>query len=134
MVDDIDGEESEDKQFITIVTKNGNYFYIIVDRAAEGRNTVHFLNLVDEADLMALIEDEKTETPSVVDPVPEPEPTPEPEPEPEQKKGSNTGGILVMVLILAFGGGGAFYYFKVMKLKQSVRGGDTLDDFDFEDD
>lgn len=58
LVDDIDGEVSEDKQFITVVTKSGNYFYIIVDRAAEGENTVHFLNQVDEADLMALIEDD----------------------------------------------------------------------------
>lgn len=39
-----------------------------------------------------------------------------------------------MVLILALSGGGAFYYFKVLKPKQSVRGSDTLDDFDFEDD
>lgn len=78
LVDDIDGEASEDKQFITVVTKNGNYFYIIVDRAAEGDNTVHFLNLVDEADLMALIEDGKKETPPIVEPTPEPQPTPEP--------------------------------------------------------
>lgn len=77
MVDDIDSEAPEDKQFITVVTKSGNYFYIIVDRAVEGKNTVHFLNLVDEADLMALIEDRKTETPPVVKPMPEPEPEPE---------------------------------------------------------
>lgn len=134
LVDDIDGEVSEDKQFITVVTKSGNYFYIIVDRAAEGKNTVHFLNLVDEADLLALIEDGKTETPPVVEPMPDPDPSPEPEPEPEPKKGSNMGVILVIVFILAIGGGGAFYYFKVMKPKQSVKGGDTLDDFDFEDD
>ena len=60
LVDDIWGEN---KQLITVTTKNGNYFYILIDRAAEGENTVHFLNMVDEADLMALIEDgEKEET------------------------------------------------------------------------
>ncbi len=42
-------------------SKNGNYFYIIVDRAAEGENTVHFLNQVDEADLMALMEGDSGE-------------------------------------------------------------------------
>ena len=57
LIDDIEGEAAEDKQFIVVQSKNGNYFYIIVDRAAEGENTVHFLNQVDEADLMALMED-----------------------------------------------------------------------------
>lgn len=52
LVDDYGGN----KQLITVTTKSGNYFYILVDRADEGENTVHFLNQVDEADLMALTE------------------------------------------------------------------------------
>ena len=64
LVDDIDGEASEDKQFITVVSKTGNYFYIIIDRAGDGENTVHFLNQVDEADLLALMEVEE-EPPAV---------------------------------------------------------------------
>ena len=52
LVDDFGGN----KQLITVTTKAGNYFYILIDRANEDKETVHFLNQVDEADLMALME------------------------------------------------------------------------------
>ncbi|HIZ42186.1 MAG TPA: DUF4366 domain-containing protein, partial [Candidatus Gemmiger excrementigallinarum] len=39
------------QQFITLVSKSGAYFYLIIDRAADGDQTAHFLNMVDEADL-----------------------------------------------------------------------------------
>ena len=64
LVDDFGGN----KQLITVTTKAGNYFYILIDRDDEGENTVHFLNQVDDADLFALLEDgESTEaqTPAV---------------------------------------------------------------------
>ncbi len=48
LVDDFGGN----KQLITVTTKAGNYFYILIDRANEDKKTaVHFLNQVDEADL-----------------------------------------------------------------------------------
>lgn len=156
LVDDYGGN----KQLITVTTKNGNYFYILVDRAAEGENTVHFLNQVDEADLMALMEDGdgKTETPPAVCNCTDKcetgkvnlscplcktdtsgctgkEAAPaEPEPEEEQpEKKSNPAGMLLVVLLVAGLGGGAFYYFKVLKPKQSVKGGTDLEDFDFDE-
>ena len=143
LVDDIiQGNADQGKQFLTVQSKKGNTFYLVIDRAGDKEN-VHFLNLVDESDLLALTEDgEATVTPAVctckekcfaghVDtacPIcavnmaectgkaPEPTPTPapaEPEPEPEAPaKKSPTGAILVL-LILAIGGAAAFYFVKV---------------------
>ena len=154
LVDDFGGN----KQLITVTTKNGNYFYILIDRDDEGENTVHFLNQVDEADLMALIGDGNTTTepPAVCNctekceagkvnvscPVckdnmtacsgkaAEPE---QGEPEEPKEKKTGTGGLLLFLSVAIAGGGGAFYYFKIMKPKQDVKGGTDLDDFDFDD-
>ena len=154
LVDDFGGN----KQLITVTTKGGNYFYILIDRATEGEQTVHFLNQVDEADLMALMEDGNTTTepPAVCNctekceagkvnvscPVckdnmtacsgKEAEPEPDEPEEPKEKK-TGTGGLLLFLIVAIAGGGGAFYYFKVMKPKQDVKGGTDLDDFDFDD-
>lgn len=154
LVDDFGGN----KQLITVTTKNGNYFYILIDRDDEGENTVHFLNKVDENDLMALMEDgnTKTEPPAVCSctdkceagkvnvscfvckdnmtacsgKAAEPE---QGEPEEPTEKKTGTGGLLLFLIVAIAGGGGAFYYFKVMKPKQDVKGGTDLDDFDFDD-
>ena len=61
LVDDYGDAPEEGQQFITLVTKNGNYFYLIIDRDKDGEQTVHFLNLVDESDLFALLEEDEQE-------------------------------------------------------------------------
>ena len=47
------------QQFITLVSKSGATFYLVIDRNAKGQQTVHFMNLVDEADLLTLMEEAK---------------------------------------------------------------------------
>ena len=154
LVDDFGGN----KQLITVTTKAGNYFYILIDRDDEGENTVHFLNQVDDADLNALLEDGQTkeETPAVCTctekceagavnascPVcsadrskctakeAEPEETESPQ---EEEKESNAGMLLIALVLIGLGGAAA-YYFKVIKPKKdAAKGTDNLDEYDFDE-
>jgi hypothetical protein len=135
LVDDIEGEQSQDKQFFTVITKSGNYFYLVIDRAGDTEN-VHFLNLVDESDLLSLIEDGQpaTTAPAVTEPAPTEAVEPEPEPKPEESS-PNIGAILAAIVVAALAGGGALFYVKVLKPKRkAVATGDIdLDGFDFGD-
>ena len=159
LVDEIQGEASEDKEFIVVQSKGGNYFYIVIDHAAQGENTVHFLNQVDEADLMAIIEDENGQTQEAtatctctdkceagnvdmncsvcavnMSECVGKEAAAETPDEPEQTEESGgIGGIILFAVVVLLGGGGALYYFKVMKPKQAAKGNTDLEDFDFDE-
>lgn len=167
LIDDILGgayyssEEVGDSQmqFVTVESKNGNTFYLVIDHAT---GDVYFLNLVDEADLLALLEDEgyevecdcathcqpgevNTDCPICRTDLNEcvgegPEPTPEPteapniEHEAEESDGFNAAALLPIALIVILGTGGAYYFRKVRKRKPDTSGATDLDDYAFPDD
>ena len=133
LLDDV--TDNENLQFITVTARDGNVFYFVIDHGAESEN-VYFLNVVDEADLNALIEKEETEVPE--EPVPEPD-TKKPDEdlvpiedvEPEKPEGNNIGLIIILVIAVAAGIGG--YYYKVILPKKKLKDADDIEDFDFGD-
>lgn len=123
------------KEFLTIQTKNGNTFFLVLDRSNNTEN-VYMLSMIDENDLAEFMDETQTEeTPQVV--IPETETTVAPEetePEtvqPEEGGGMNTGALLAIGL-LAAGGIGAGYYFKVVKPKkdEAQEDGEDLEFYD----
>ena len=144
-------------QFVTVETKSGNVFYLVIDHST---GDVYFLNLVDESDLLALLEDEGYEAecsckvkcaPGEVNtdcPVcrtdlkgckgEEPEPTPTTTPsattEPEDEGGFNAAAILPIVLILLLIAGAAAAFLKLRKKKPDTSGDTDLDDYEFPED
>lgn len=130
-------DETDDgtKEFLTIQTKNGNTFFLVLDRSSNTEN-VYMLSLIDENDLAEFVEDTQTEeTAQVVIPETEaaviPEETETESTGQEESGGMNTGALLALG-VLAAGAIGAGYYFKVVKPKkeEAQENGEDLEFYD----
>ena len=137
------------RQFLSIQSKNGNTFYIVIDKDSKGKQNVYFMNLVDEYDLMAFAEKfpeevqselkDGAESSAETDKDGNAVKSDENQTEKDTKTKSGGGNpMLIIILVLAAGGGGAFYYFKVVKPKKGAKAPKQADygdeDEDYEED
>ena len=158
LVDDYhtDYSDGSGQQFITLVSKSGATFYLVIDRNAKGQQTVHFMNLVDEADLLALMEEEDADAYTAEKEAATQAEQDRLKAEEEAKKAAEeaasgteqpkenkitkiASGFLGVVVLIALAAGGGFYVFAKQKQKKQAEkealdpdAGYTEDKGDFE--
>ena len=126
------------QQFITLVSKSGATFYLVIDRNAKGQNTVHFMNLVDEADLLALMEEEAADAYTAEKEAAAQAELDRLKAEEEAKKAAEeaaasgeeqpkenkvtkiASGFLGVVVLIALAAGGGFYFYRQQMQKKKA--------------
>ena len=124
------------QQFITLVSKSGATFYLVIDRNSKGAQTVHFMNLVDEADLLALMEEEAADAYTAekeaaaqaeLDRLKAEEEAKKAEeeaataePPKENKITKYAGAFLGIVALIALAAGGGFYFYRQQMQKKKA--------------
>ena len=125
------------QQFITLVSKSGATFYLVIDRNAKGQQTVHFMNLVDEADLLALMEEDAADAYTAEKEAAAQAEQDRLKAEEEAKKAAEeaasgeeqpkenkvtkiASGFLGVVVLIALAAGGGFYAFTKQKQKKQA--------------
>lgn len=141
LLDDVGADKAKNLEYMTVQTKSGAVFYLVIDKSADTEN-VYFLNQVDELDLMAIMDDaQKQEYESSIkeelQEVPETPVTDEPtadEPvDEEPQEGLQTNnlalfGVIGVIAALVIGG------YAFMKKKAKKDGADLDEDLEFYDD
>ena len=139
LVDDYhtDYSDGSGQQFITLVSKSGATFYLVIDRNAKGQQTVHFMNLVDEADLLALMEEDAADAYTAEKEAAAQAEQDRLKAEEEAKKAAEeaasgeeqpkenkvtkiASGFLGVVVLIALAAGGGFYAFAKQKQKKQA--------------
>ena len=126
------------QQFITMVSKSGATFYLVIDRNAKGQQTVHFMNLVDEADLLALMEEDAADAYTAEKEAAAQAEQDKLKAEEEAKKAAEeaaasgteqltenkvtkiASGFLGVVVLIALAAGGGFYFYRQQMQKKKA--------------
>ena len=140
LVDDyhVSYSDGSGQQFITLVSKSGATFYLVIDRNSKGAQTVHFMNLVDEADLLTLMEEEDADAYTTEKEAAAQAEQDRLKAEEEAKKAAEeaaasgeeqpkknkvtkiASGFLGVVVLIALAAGGVFYAFAKQKQKKQA--------------
>ena len=139
------------QQFITLVSKSGATFYLVIDRNAKGQQTVHFMNLVDEADLLALMEEEAADAYTAEKEAAAQAEQDRLKAEEEAKKAAEeaaasgteqlkenkvtkiASGFLGVVVLIALAAGGGYLYIKMKGVKPASKKNQPDPDADYHD-
>ena len=153
LVDDYhtDYSDGSGQQFITLVSKSGATFYLVIDRNAKGQQTVHFMNLVDEADLLALMEEEDADAYTAEKEAAAQAEQDRLKAEEEAKKAAEeaaasgteqlkenkvtkiASGFLGVVVLIALAAGGGYLYIKMKGVKPASKKNQPDPDADYHD-
>lgn len=141
LLDDVGADKAKNLEYMTVQTKSGAVFYLVIDKSADTEN-VYFLNQVDEFDLMAIMDDAQKqeyesslkEEPQEVPNTPiEDEPTADEPVDEEPQADLQTNnlalfGVIGVIAALVIGG------YAFMKKKAKKDGADLDEDLEFYDD
>ncbi len=142
LVDDVITADDAHREFLTVVSKDGSYFYIVIDRDTPGAGNVYFLNLVDNQDLYKLtgekapeVKEPETEAasgfvPQKQEPEEEPDTSQTEEEAAKQKRKAlmitvGFGAAIIVVLVI--------YLLKKRKDKKAARAEYDLSDYEDDD-
>lgn len=135
---------STNKQFITVQTRAGETYYMVIDydKPIDEENEIYetyFLNLVDDRDLMSVVSEDEiqpTPTPQIVYVTPEPTPVTQ-QPAPIVVEDDGMEEMLPTILLIggvAAIGGAIFWLVKKNKDSSARNVPDFDDEYEFEDD
>lgn len=141
LLDDVSADKAKNLEYMTVQTKSGAVFYLVIDKSADTEN-VYFLNQVDELDLMAIMDDAqkqeyesslKEEPQEVPETLIEDEPTADESVDEEPQADLQTNnlalfGVIGVIAALVIGG------YAFMKKKAKKDGADLDEDLEFYDD